>query len=125
MNLTDDQIRSLRAVAEEAQAAPRLVKWLNGMPDGSVEIDAPSVLSLVEEVERLREIVADARIRLDDRATRLDEQSARIDALVAKAEAGKGLYEAFRHVLSECTNATDLPCARCRALARWEAVENG
>lgn len=96
MNLTDDQLQSLRA---DLEAKP------------PYRVDAATVLSLVEEVERFRSMKP------------LRES---VVALAAKAEAGKGLYEAFEAHSSTC-GYTVYPqgCPKCAALARWEAVENG
>ncbi len=67
MTLTDDQLRSLRTRAENPTVDP-------------LSMRPAEVLALVEEVERARR---HASLRAEP------------DALAAKAEAGKGLYEAL------------------------------
>lgn len=152
MNLTDDQIRSLRELAEGVAHPGPWFFFTNrhpntdGTPWGAVDYwrhpaggagrhvftwsgyefkrdaefvaaaNPAVVLSLVEEVQRLRDMLA-------------PENAIGFEALAAKAEAGKGLLPFARH-RSDClvfeVRALRGPCD-CGfddALARWEAVEN-
>lgn len=108
MNLTDDQIRSLRADCEAA-----VIPYASTAQREAAVVRLPTstVLSLVEEVERLRS---------------MEPLRESVIALAAKAEAGKGLYELLvRTQQIRGHGCTTLNCVECQALARWEAVENG
>lgn len=135
MNLTDDQLRSLRAAAEKEIAFHR------EHHDHNLAWWARPVLSLVEEVERLRRFEGVAKANaglwkeaLDTAHTDLDLRENEVIALAAKAKAGKGLYEALRdreravHEAGRRLTLTEQALFEGRiaaALARWEAVENG
>jgi hypothetical protein len=91
-----------------------------------IGVPAPTVLALVEEVERLRTRDQEQRRYLED-VERALVDNPYVAALRAKAEAGEGLYEwvveaphpimcDFAHAVGPCD------CGKHRLITAWEAA---